>query len=259
MNAQPCTVSEDIQVGRQPVSEALKTQVKVRLQVVTQGVCEQRSPGPHLGGGGGLRRYRLLRNAPPPQRLRCPLLSAHHWPQRSPIQPPGREGGVASRCRAGGGFCRAARCGAGFRTMEPGSRRGECGCGPSQAPGRPPGDVGRDSEGAALGLRTCPGPSRPQVAPHPLCASFIPLAPVPRAAWPAPGSCGPRAPRLRLLPAWSTAQLPGLNIFPPSCFGTSQHMPIFPVGLASLQWRAEFLIIEKLCDRPGIKGNLSSS
>lgn len=98
--------------------------------------------------------------------------------------------------------------------MDPGSRRGECGCRPSQAPGRPPGDVGRDSGGAALGLRTCPGPSRPQVAPHPLCASFIPIAPVPRAAWPVPGSCGPRAPWLRLLPAWSTARLPGLNIIP---------------------------------------------
>lgn len=45
----------------------------------------------------------------------------------------------------------------------------------------------------------------------------------------------------------------------PSGFGTSQQMLGFPLGLASLQWRTEFLIIEKLCDRPGIKGSLSSS
>lgn len=69
-------------------------------------------------------------------------------------------------------------------------------------------DAGWDPGGAALGLRTCPGPSRPQVAPHLPCASFIPIAPVPRAAWPAPGSCWPRAPRLQLLPAWSVAQPP---------------------------------------------------
>lgn len=46
--------------------------------------------------------HRLLCNAPPPQRLRYPFLLTLHWPQRSPIQPPGREGGVAARCRVGG-------------------------------------------------------------------------------------------------------------------------------------------------------------
>lgn len=103
---------------------------------------------PHLGGGG-LRTPRLLRSAPPPQRLRRPLLLARHWPQRSPIQPPGRRGawprvpGPRRRCRR----C-ALRCGrAGGGTMNPGAWRGECGRGPAGAPGRPPWGRGAGSRG----------------------------------------------------------------------------------------------------------------
>lgn len=173
---------------------------------------------PHLGGGGGGGLRCAAFSATPRPRsayaaLSCWLSIGRSARQSSPLAvkgawPRGAGPGAASVA--------AARCGAGSGTMKPGARRGECGCGPSQAPGRPPGDPGRNSGGVAFGLTTCPGPSRPQVAPHPLCASFIPISPVPRAAWPALGSCGPRAPRLRLLPAWSTAQPPGQLIFPPS-------------------------------------------